>query len=101
MGGTVSTGSNNKTAINSHSSSIIPPVLYTGQGVGSRNWFSTIRWGSNNVKPCSYGGLGQCSNTAGQTFYFRPGVGSTASSIYINYDQNNGFCTLTVQEIQV
>ena len=101
MGGTVSKGSGQVTAIGSHSSSIIPPVLFTGQGAGFRNWFSTIRWNETAAKPVSYGGLGQCTNTAGQTFYFKPGVGSTGSTTYINYDGNNGFCTLTVQEIQV
>lgn len=104
VGGTNTQGSGNITTIASQNNSIIPPLTYSGQAAGSanRNQFIRVRRSTDDTYPLSFGGIGQCSNTAGQTFYFRIGATSSGSGdrFYVNFDGNNGFMSLTVQEIQ-
>jgi len=104
VGGTNSQGSGNITPIASQNNSIIPPLTYSGHAAGSanRNQFIRVRRDTDDAYPLSFGGIGQCTNTAGQTFYFRIGATSAGSGnrFYVNYDNDNGFMSLTVQEIQ-
>ena len=102
VGGTNTQGSGNITPISSQNNSIVPPLTYLGQNPGGRNWFTTVRRATADAYPLSFGGIGQCTNTAGQTFYFRIGATSAGSGnrFYVNFDNNNGFMSLTVQEIQ-
>lgn len=102
VGGTNTKGSGNITPIASQNNSIIPPLTYSGPYSSARKWFTSVRRNTADAYPLSFGGIGQCTNTAGQTFYFRIGATSAGSGnrFYVNYDNDNGFMSLTVQEIQ-
>ena len=102
VGGTNTQGSGDITPIASQNNSIIPPLTYSGPYSSARTWFTSVRRSTDDAYPLSFCGIGQCSNTAGQTFYFRIGATSAGSGnrFFVNYDNNNGFMGLTVQEIQ-